>query len=310
MSATPSPTSTSSVADEGGATAPEDLAAPAGAAAPAADAATGSGTRSRSGPGAFRVRRVTDQSTPRTARSSARTTSAEPGAGGNPGGGVQPDAAVQPETGVTAAGPVAAEAGGDEHGSRRSDRTTRRRWPGVLLGAVAVLGIAGTAGFGWAWSSARSAAAASSAVSQTTREFVLALTNFDPGTVGADFARIESYSTGQFASQAKHYFGTSIRQQLSQAGAASRGKIADLYVQSVQGSSASVFTVVDQTYLNKSTTTPIRDTLRIVVGVKETHGVWKISSVQVLQQPLTAGTGSSTPARSGSSAGSVTNPKG
>ncbi len=158
----------------------------------------------------------------------------------------------------------------------------------ALLAALAVLGIAGSILFGLAWSNARSASGSQNAAAASARSLVLALTNFDPGTVSADFQRIQSMSAGSFASQAQRFFASSIGKELSAAGAASRGRIVALDVQWVNGSQASVFAVVSQTYLNDRVKAPIVDTLRLVIGLRDTSGNWLVSSVQVLQQPVSA----------------------
>lgn len=166
-------------------------------------------------------------------------------------------------------------------------RTGLRERVGAL-GLVAVLGVAGTIGFGLAWGLSDTGPSTNAAVSDSARNLVLALTNFDPGTISADFSRVQSQATGSFAKQAKRVFGSSIRKELSSAHAASRGTVEDLYIQSVNGSHASVFAVVSQRYLNTKTTTPVRDTLRMVIGLTEVGGNWKISSVRVLEQPVSA----------------------
>jgi hypothetical protein len=211
-----------------------------------------------------------------------------------------PDASLDA---AAASSSVAEDEAKDESApARREGRP--RRWPVVLLALVAAGGIAGTAGFGRAWATAQAGSRATAAVAGTSRNFVIALTNFDPGTVSADFSQIQSYACCQFSGQASKFFGSTIRSELTKAHAASRGKISDLYVQSVSGSSASVFAVVDQTYLNSYAHSPIADTLRLVLGLTEVKGTWKVSSVQVLQQPVSATEGSSS-----TSSGATSNKK-
>jgi hypothetical protein len=166
-----------------------------------------------------------------------------------------------------------------------------RQGPARRLGAlsiVAALGVAGTIGFGLAWGLSDTGPSTNTAVSDAARNLVLALTNFNPGTISSDFSRVQSQATGPFAKQAKRVFGSAIRKELTAAHAASRGTIEDLYIQSVSGSHASVFAVVSQRYLNTKTTTPVRDTLRMVIGLRKNGGNWLISSVRVLEQPVSA----------------------
>ncbi|MGH9297480.1 MAG: hypothetical protein ACRDZP_05830 [Acidimicrobiales bacterium] len=175
-----------------------------------------------------------------------------------------------------------------------ASRTPRDRRLIRLLALVAALGVAGTVGFAVAWGT-KSSGGPTAEVSSGARNVVLALTNFDPGTVSADFSQIEQDSTGTFATQAKKYFGTSIRKELAAAHAASRGKIVDLYVQSVNGNQASVFAVVNQTYLNSNAKSPVTDVLRLALGMTDVSGTWKASSVEVLQQPAGSSSSGSTP---------------
>ncbi|MHB8246938.1 MAG: hypothetical protein ACYDGN_16630 [Acidimicrobiales bacterium] len=165
-------------------------------------------------------------------------------------------------------------------------RAAAREAPALV--AVAALGIVGTVGFGLAWASENGSSSAAPAVMTSARNLVIALTNFDPGTVRADFGQIQSDATGTFAKQAKRFFGTTIRKELALANAASRGTIDDLYIQSINGNHATVFAVVSQKYLNKNATAPVNDTLRLVMGLTDVNGTWKTSSVQVLQQPVAA----------------------
>ncbi|HLI45494.1 MAG TPA: hypothetical protein VKU92_13620 [Acidimicrobiales bacterium] len=173
----------------------------------------------------------------------------------------------------------------------------RARWRAAVgtvpaLALTAALGCAGTAGFGLAWVFDSGSSPPTAGVLSSSRQVVTALTNFDPGTVSSDFAGLEREATGGFASQARRFFGTRIQRELRAADAASRGQIEDLYVQSVAGTRATVFAVVSQKYLNKDAPSPVDDTLRLVLDLREIGGAWKVSSVQVLQQPVSAGVGS------------------
>lgn len=140
-------------------------------------------------------------------------------------------------------------------------------------------------GFGVSWASQQSRAGDVEQVNAVSRNFLMALTNFDPGTVNADFGRIQSYATGQFSHQARSFFGSSIRQELATASASSRGLVKHLFVESLNGSSASVYAVVNQTYVNSKIKSPKSDTLRMVLGLNDMPDGWRISSVSVLSQP-------------------------
>jgi uncharacterized membrane protein YgcG len=122
-------------------------------------------------------------------------------------------------------------------------------------------------------------------VTVVSSQFLLALTNFQAGTVDADFNKLESYATGQFESQLATFLSTDIRQALAQKQAVSRGQIRDLYVQSLAGGQAVTFSDIDQTIANLSFSTPEQDELRIVLNLQKVGHTWKISDVTVLQAP-------------------------
>ena len=77
-------------------------------------------------------------------------------------------------------------------------------------------------------------------------------------------------ATGAFATQAKQFFNSSIRKALEKALAESRGQIRALAVQSEnQGAgTASVYAVVDQTYVNNKITSPQADVVRLVADLQ------------------------------------------
>jgi hypothetical protein len=60
----------------------------------------------------------------------------------------------------------------------------------------------------------------------------------------------------------------------------------------VVAGTASVYAVVDQTYVNNKITSPQADVVRLVADLKQVGGVWKISDVTVLEGATPASTGS------------------
>ena len=151
----------------------------------------------------------------------------------------------------------------------------------VVLLCIAVLGVVGTAVFGHAWASLDGQLGQQAQVRAVTSDFLLALTNFDAKNIDADFNRIQGYATGAFASQSNQFFGSTIRSQLEAALASSRGQIRSQYVQSINGTSASVYSVVDQTYINNKMTSPAADELQIVTDLTMKGTTWKVSNVTV-----------------------------
>ncbi len=184
--------------------------------------------------------------------------------------------------------------------ARGTDHRLRRTLVAVTV--VALLGVAGTIGFGLAWSAQSSRNQAATQVRQTSSRFLTDLTNFDAKTVDADFSAITSMATGTFAGQARTFFNSAIRQELEDALASSRGQIRSLYVETVTGNRASTYAVVDQLYANNKITAPQSDVLRVVVDLTDTASGWKVSDVTVLQGPTSSGTSTGSPA--GTSTGS------
>ena len=190
--------------------------------------------------------------------------------------------------------PAARRRGGQPSGpSRRSVR---------ILALVAVLGVLGTLVFGILYATQGSNSSAQNpAVNQAAQAFLTDFFNFNAKTVDADFGAVTNMATGQFATQAKQFFNTSIRQALETALAESRGQTRALYVQSESADAATLYAVVDQTYVNNKIATPQADVVRLVMHLQNLGGTWKISNVTVLEGASPASEGSA----SGSAGSSV-----
>jgi hypothetical protein len=185
-----------------------------------------------------------------------------------------------------------AEAAGRPHPQRRSgarsDRPRRHevllpRGAAIVLGALAIVGVVAAIVFGFAWANLNGQNAQREVVKQDTVTFLKDLTNFKPATVDADFAALQNWaaSGSQFEKQAAQTFNSNIRQELLQAKASSLGEIRNIYVESVSGSSAEVYAVVDQSYQNSKITTPDTDVLRVTVDLTDTAQGWRVSTVTV-----------------------------
>jgi hypothetical protein len=210
------------------------------------------------------------------------------------------------ESGVKVVGAPAPEEEASA-GAEAPPRKTRRRDAGAravpsrrafrLASFLAVIGLAGTLVFGLLYSTKSSGGPVQDpAVVSASRVFLTDFFNFNAKTVDSDFNTVTGMATGAFANQAQQFFNASIRKALEQALAESRGQIRYLVVQSEnQGAgTASVYAVVDQTYVNNKITTPQADVVRLVADLKQVNGVWKISDVTVLEgaNPASAGTAS------------------
>jgi hypothetical protein len=174
---------------------------------------------------------------------------------------------------------------GSGHGRLRpAAEPTPPRRPGRAVAVLAVLGLAGTLVFGLLWAGKSGSAAPSDpAMISAGRTFMTDLTNFNAKSIDADFNAINAMATGAFSGQATKFFNSSIRSELQDALAESRGQIRNLYVQSDNGSQAALYVVDDQVYVNNKITTPQSDVLRVVLNLQKVGGVWKISDVTVLE---------------------------
>jgi hypothetical protein len=166
-----------------------------------------------------------------------------------------------------------------------------------LASFLAVIGLVGTLVFGLLYATKSSGAPVQDpAVMTASRAFLTDFFNFNAKTVDSDFNAVTGMATGAFANQAQQFFNASIRKALEQALAESRGQIRYLAIQSEnQGAgTASVYAVVDQTYVNNKITSPQADVVRLVASLKQVDGVWKISDVTVLEgaNPASAGSAS------------------
>ena len=200
---------------------------------------------------------------------------------------------------------VAEPTGAEPTGAEPPPRGPKRRSGGArgvpsrrafrLASFLAMIGLVGTLVFGILYTTKSSNAPVQDpAVVSASRAFLTDFFNFNAKTVDADFNSVSGMATGAFATQAQQFFNASIRKALEEALAESRGQIRYLAVQSEnQGAgTASVYAVVDQTYVNNKITSPEADVVRLVADLKQVNGVWKISDVTVLEGATPASTGS------------------
>lgn len=171
---------------------------------------------------------------------------------------------------------------GEDRGRLRRTRTVST---GALigLGALALVAAVAAIGFGLAWANLNGQNSERQAVKQAATTFLLDLTNVKPTTVDADFAALQNWADpgSLFAKQAAQTFNSSIRQGLIQAQASSQGEIRSIFVETIGGSSAEVYAVVDQAYQTAKMTSPQTDTLRLTLDLTDTDHGWRISAVTV-----------------------------
>lgn len=161
-------------------------------------------------------------------------------------------------------------------------RLLRSRWlPWVLF--VLALGLAAL--FAVLWSGERSDDRRREEVEAAARGFLLALTNFAPDTIDQDVQEIRSFAVGQFADEVGETFSPEQVAAIRENEATSVGRVRNLFVQSLQEDTATVFGVVDETVANSSSPTPRSDVLRLEIGLIETSEAWKVDRVEILQSP-------------------------
>lgn len=150
---------------------------------------------------------------------------------------------------------------------------------------MAALAAAAAVTFAILWLGARSADARQEEVVSTARRFLLALTNFSAETIEEDVDQIRTFAVGQFASEVNTTFSDERIQAITDSEAVSTGRVQSVFIQSLSGSTGTVFGVVRETIVNETLPAPRVDLLRIELGMIETPEGWQVSSVEILQSP-------------------------
>jgi hypothetical protein len=159
---------------------------------------------------------------------------------------------------------------------------------GTVLLALAV----GAASyFGVAWYNQRNQEANRAAAVTTAEHLMMALTNFDSSTINADFHRISTYATGQFAQQLPPTFGSpKLRKQLEAAHAQSRGQISGVYLKTGdQPNQASAYVVVDQTSESSKYKGPLVDVVQAKVDLVMTKHGWRVDHLSAINSQSNQG---------------------
>ncbi|HEX6476113.1 MAG TPA: hypothetical protein VF005_02470 [Acidimicrobiales bacterium] len=215
------------------------------------------------------------------------------------------DSTAEQQTSTSATGPesetqehVETAATNDEPAPQRAPGG--RRWQLRLATAVAVLGVAGTIGFGVAWHNSNSQQGDVSAAQKQAQHYIVALTNFDPKGLDNEINKIQSYTTGNFKNSIGQFFSNDTRKSLLSSNAASRGQVRAIYPQSNSGGRISFFAVVDDTIANNKLSAPASDEIDMTVDMVKTGQGWRVANNTFLQSPLFSPTqsgsgGSSTP---------------
>ena len=133
------------------------------------------------------------------------------------------------------------------------------------------------------WSGERGEDARRAKVEQTASDFLVALTNFSAETIETDVAEIRSFAVGEFADEVEQTFSEERISVIRESEARSIGEVRSVAVQTISGSTASVFGVVDETIENNTTPAPRTEVLRLEIELIETSEGWRVSRVEILQ---------------------------
>jgi hypothetical protein len=166
------------------------------------------------------------------------------------------------------------------------DRRPHRRWPLRVATTVAVLGVAGTIGFGVAWRNLDTQQGDVSAAKKQAQNYIIALTNFDPKGLDNEITKIESYATGNFKTSITQFFSNDVRKTLLSRNSASRGQVRAIYPQSNRGGRITFFAVVDDTIANNQLSAPASDEIDMTVDMVKTGQGWRVANNTFLQSPL------------------------
>jgi hypothetical protein len=190
------------------------------------------------------------------------------------------------------------EAAGTGSMPDRTGAPSRRRWRQRVTTVIAVLGVAGTIGFGYGYFHLNGQQADVSAAKKQAQNYIVALTNFDPKGLDNEINKIQSYTTGNFKNSISQFFSNDVRKSLLATNAQSRGEVRSIYPQSNSGGRISFFAVVDDTIANNHLQAPASDEIDMTVDMVKTSQGWRVANNTFLQSPLFSPTqpgGRSTP---------------
>jgi hypothetical protein len=157
-----------------------------------------------------------------------------------------------------------------------------RRFPWILFGIASAAAV--TFALLWAFD-VGGGDARQAEVRDTARQFLKALTNFSADTIDQDVEEIRAFGVGQFAGEVEETFSPERLAAIRENQVVSTGRVESVFVQTLEGSTASVFAVVNETIINASLTAPRADVLRVELVMIETPDGWKVNSVEILQSP-------------------------
>ena len=171
----------------------------------------------------------------------------------------------------------------EAHARGGAPAASRAGGPSGWSSLIAVIGLVGTLVFGMLYATKSSNGPGQDpAVVTASRAFLTDFFNFNAKTVDADFDSSAAWRPEPFATRPSN---SSIVHPEGTGGGPGRVAGPDPLSRRPVGErgagTASVYAVVDQTYVNNKITSPQADVVRLVVDLKQVNGVWKISDVTV-----------------------------
>lgn len=174
--------------------------------------------------------------------------------------------------------------GVDDPIAAAADARTRvplRRRPALAWTVAAIAAVAAVA-FALAWAPLYADARARDEVRRSAQDLLLHVTTFEGATIDEWVQETQRLATDDYAEEVNALFDAELRAALREGEARSVGRVVNLFVQDVDGDTASVFAVLRQTITNAATPTPVEDELRMQVDLRRVDGTWKAAKVEVL----------------------------
>jgi hypothetical protein len=175
-------------------------------------------------------------------------------------------------------------------GRRRGPAGATLAWIAVAVVCLAAAGVFAGLYFtkGSTSHDARTGGPDAEALRSTANQFANALFTFDAGTLNQNITQAQALSTPAYSQTIASFYTADQVAAAKTAQASSRADIKSVFVESINGDSASVFVVLTDTYANNKDPKPRVDDVRMILSLKRSSGAWKVSDVQVLQAPPAA----------------------
>jgi hypothetical protein len=195
------------------------------------------------------------------------------------------DVTIEPDEEVEEVERVAADVEDDAPEAGLPEEDVVLAGPGGLPWVLFVLALAAAIVFAVLWWGGKASDRRAEDLQATTRQFLLALTNFKAETIQKDVAEIRRFAIGDFSDQVQQFFGPDTVASIRSAKVQSTGQVESVFVESLESDQATVFGVVNESVTNSASATPRTEVIRIEIHLIDAKGGWKIDRVDILQSP-------------------------